>query len=67
MKPIVFPKLAINKIAPPAFEVQPPADVAPREDVMQRKASAMHEINVNDVAEFMEKMATALPNLKGII
>jgi len=27
----------------------------------------MHEINVNDVAEFMEKMATALPNLKGII
>ena len=57
MKPIVFPKLAVNKIAPPAFEVQPPADVSSREEAMQRKASAMHQISAQDVYEFMEKVA----------
>lgn len=57
MKPIVFPKLAVNKIAPPAFEVQPPADVSSRDEAMQRKASAMHQISAQDVYEFMEKVA----------
>ena len=66
MKPIVFPKLAVNKIAPPAFEVQPPADVSSRDEAMQRKASAMHQISAQDVYEFMEKVAAALPNLRGI-
>jgi hypothetical protein len=53
MKPIVFPKLAVNKIAPPAFEVQPPADVSSREEAMQRKASATHQISAQDVADFL--------------
>ena len=57
-KPLIATKArAIKNVEPFSFSVPTRTDVGDREEVMQRKASAMNQITGRDVEEFLEKLA----------
>jgi len=62
-------KKAIKNVEPFSFSVPTRTDVGDRDEAMQRKASAMHNITGQDVGEFLEKLAldmSNVPDMRGL-
>jgi uncharacterized protein YihD (DUF1040 family) len=57
---------AVKDVKPFSFSVPTRTDVGNRDEAMQRKASAMNQITGYDVVEFLQKLATNLPDLRNL-